>query len=329
MAEKENNRSEKSELHPRNKHRSRYNFKQLIGLSKELKRHVFKNEHDEDSIDFADQAAVKALNRALLKQHYNIGQWDIPKDYLCPPIPGRADYIHYAADILAHLNNGKVPKGPNINVLDIGTGANLIYPIIGHQEYGWNFVATDIDPLSIESAKRIIDANKPLQGFVEARLQPSKMGIFRNIVGRAEKFDITICNPPFHSSLKEAQQGTRVKWRNLGAEKEMKHVLNFGGNKAELWCPGGERAFVEQMIIQSSQIPKQCLWFTSLVSKSANLRSIYNALIKVDAFEVTTVQMSQGQKISRFVAWTFHNEAEQAAWAKRWKSENESPANAK
>ena len=320
--EEQNNRKEKSELHPRNKHRSRYNFKQLIGASKELKRFVFKNEHNDDSIDFADQSAVKALNRALLKHFYDIPQWDIPKDYLCPPIPGRADYIHYVADLLGSSNKGKLPKGNRIKILDIGVGANCIYPIIGHQEYGWNFVGSEIDPLSVESAKRIIDANKPLQGAIEIRQQASKMGIFRGIVGRNERFDAVVCNPPFHSSLKEAEQGTRQKWRNLGGnEKEVKHVLNFGGNKAELWCPGGERAFVEQMIIQSAQIANQCLWFTSLVSKSANLKNIYNALIKANAFEVTTVQMSQGQKTSRFVAWTFQDEAAQAEWAKGWKPE--------
>jgi len=320
--EEQNNRKEKSELHPRNKHRSRYNFKQLIGTSKELKRFVFKNEHNDDSIDFADQSAVKALNRALLKHFYDVPQWDIPKDYLCPPIPGRADYIHYVADLLGSSNKGKLPKGNRIKVLDIGVGANCIYPIIGHQEYGWNFVGSEIDPLSVESAKRIIDANKSLQGAIEIRQQASKMGIFRGIVGRNERFDAVVCNPPFHSSLKEAEQGTRQKWRNLGGnEKEVKHVLNFGGNKAELWCPGGERAFVEQMIIQSAQIANQCLWFTSLVSKSANLKNIYNALVKANAFEVTTVQMSQGQKTSRFVAWTFQDEAAQAEWAKGWKPE--------
>lgn len=327
MADQEqNNRKEKSELHPRNKHRSRYNFKQLTTASKELKRYVFKNEHNDDSIDFADQSAVKALNRALLKYFYNISQWDIPKDFLCPPIPGRADYIHYVADLLGSSNKGKNPKGAKVNVLDVGVGANCIYPIIGHQEYGWSFVGSEIDPLSVESANRIVAANKELQGAIEIRKQSSKMGIFRDVVGRKERFDAVVCNPPFHASLKEAEQGTRQKWRNLGGtEKEVKHVLNFGGNKAELWCPGGERAFVEQMIIQSAEIKDQVLWFTSLVSKSANLKSIYNALVKVNAFEVRTVQMSQGQKISRFVAWTFHDDASQADWAKSWKIDAAKP----
>ncbi|WP_443944350.1 23S rRNA (adenine(1618)-N(6))-methyltransferase RlmF [Pedobacter sp. AW1-32] len=319
MAQQENSRSEKNELHPKNKHRSRYNFKQLVSVSKELKKYVFLNDHNEESIDFADQQAVRALNRALLKQFYGIAQWDIPKDYLCPPIPGRADYIHYAADLLGSSNKGVIPTGSGIKVLDIGVGSNCIYPIIGHQEYGWNFVGSDVDPISIESVNRIVDANKPLQGAVDARLQRSKMGIFRGIVGADEQFDLTICNPPFHASLKEAEHGTRQKWRNLKGEAEIKHVLNFGGNKSELWFPGGERAFVEQIIVQSAQIAKKCLWFSSLVSKSANLKSIYNALVKANAFEVRTVQMSQGQKISRFVAWTFHDDDAQAEWTKKWK----------
>ena len=317
--QKESNRNKKSELHPRNKHRARYNFKQLTASFKDLRKYVFRNEHGDESIDFADQQAVKALNQALLKQYYNISLWDIPQDYLCPPIPGRADYIHYVSDLLGASNKGKIPNGNHIKVLDIGVGANCIYPIIGHQEYGWSFIGTDIDPHAVDSAKRIVELNKDLKDHIEIRLQHSRMGIFRGIVKAADTFDVTVCNPPFHSSLKEAEQGTRQKWKNLKTGSEIKHVLNFGGNKAELWCPGGERAFVEQMIIQSAEMPNKSLWFTSLLSKSANLKKIYNSLIRANAFEVRTVQMEQGQKISRFVAWTFQDDAAQAEWAKRWR----------
>ncbi|MET4081586.1 23S rRNA (adenine1618-N6)-methyltransferase [Pedobacter sp. UYP30] len=316
---KESNRNKKSELHPRNRHRARYNFKQLTANFKELRQFVFKNDHGDESIDFADQKAVKALNQALLKQFYNIAHWDIPQDYLCPPIPGRADYIHYVADLLGSSNKGKIPSGSDIKVLDVGVGANCIYPIVGHQEYGWSFVGTDIDQHSVDSAKRIVEHNKDLKDTIEIRLQSSRMGTFRGVVKATEQFDVTICNPPFHSSLKEAEQGTRQKWKNLKSGGEIKHVLNFGGNKAELWCPGGERAFVEQMIIQSAEMPNKSLWFTSLLSKGANLKKIYNSLVRVNAFEVRTVQMEQGQKISRFVAWTFQDDKAQAEWAKRWK----------
>jgi 23S rRNA (adenine1618-N6)-methyltransferase len=39
-----------------------------------------------------------------------------------PPIPGRADYIHQIADLLATCNKKVVPTGADIRILDIGVG---------------------------------------------------------------------------------------------------------------------------------------------------------------------------------------------------------------
>lgn len=125
---------EKTILHPRNKHRSNYDFAALTKSLPALKPYVAINKYGNESIDFSDPAAVKALNKALLSHFYNIANWDIPEGYLCPPIPGRADYIHYLADLLEEEE--PLLKGKNIKVLDIGIGANCVYPIIGHQEYG-------------------------------------------------------------------------------------------------------------------------------------------------------------------------------------------------
>ena len=159
---------EKSSLHPRNKHRERYDFKQLIDSCPELGQFVKLNNYKDESIDFFNPEAVKMLNKALLKHYYGIDNWDIPKNYLCPPIPGRADYIHHIADLLGSNNSefqrNKIPTGNKIKCLDIGVGANCVYPIIGNKEYGWSFVGTDIDPVSIESANKIIEMNPFLKG---------------------------------------------------------------------------------------------------------------------------------------------------------------------
>ena len=48
-------------------------------------------------------------------------------------------------------------------------------------------------------------------------------------------------------------------------------------------------------------------WFTTLVSKAGNLHLIYKALDKVRPLDVKTIEMGQGQKTSRIVAWTFQN----------------------
>lgn len=288
----------KKELHPRNRHKAPYDFKQLIKCCPDLVKFVAKNSYGNESIDFTNPVAVKTLNKALLKFFYNI-IWDIPEYFLCPPIPGRADYIHYIADLLAVNNRGVIPKGNKISVIDIGVGANCIYPLIGHREYGWSFVGTDIDPLAISIAQEIVAQNN-LTEAIEIQLQKSSVNIFKNVLNDDETYDVSMCNPPFHSTRAEAQVGTRRKWKNLKVQTK---VLNFGGQSNELWCPGGEVAFIKHMIDESVDV--NCRWFTTLVSKASSLVPIYRALEKARPREIRTVDMGQGQKKSRFVAWTF------------------------
>jgi len=308
--------TEKTSLHERNLHRERYDFKLLTGSYKDLSKYIFINPYGDESIDFANPDAVKALNKALLKHFYGISFWDIPAGYLCPPIPGRADYIHYIADLLASVNGGKFPVGKAIKVLDIGVGANCVYPIVGYREYGWSFTGSDIDPVSVDSARKIVDKNPSLGGAVTIRLQSSSQHIFEGIIQPGEFFDVTICNPPFHASQAEAQAGTKRKLNNLGIKKGDKPVLNFGGQNAELWCEGGEETFVKQMIQESAQMSSQCFWFTSLISKKTTLPGVYAELKKVNAVDVRTIEMAQGQKVSRFVAWTFLDKESRKKWVK-------------
>lgn len=308
---------EKNILHPRNKHRSRYDFPALIKSLPDLYPFVAINSHGGESIDFSDPLAVKMLNKALLKHFYGIATWDIPEHYLCPPIPGRADYIHYMADLLAENNGGVVPTGKHIKGLDIGLGANCIYPIIGHQEYGWYFVGSDIDNGAIKTAKAITLANPQLVNAVSCRQQPNKNHIFKGIIKPGETFDFSMCNPPFHASAAEAQSGTKRKLQNLGKQRGKETVLNFGGQHAELWYEGGEIAFIRKMIDESTAFANQCLWFSSLVSKSTSLPFIYRALQSAAVAGVKTVEMAQGQKVSRFVAWTFMDFKAQQEWGKK------------
>lgn len=313
-------KTDKHTLHPRNLHHGRYNFKELLVSCPELKKYITLNKfNNEDTINFADPEAVKFLNKAILKYFYKITDWDIPPNYLCPPIPGRADYIHYAADLLSEVNSGTIPCGKKICVLDIGIGANGVYPLIGNHQYGWSFVGSDIDTTSLASVKKIINANPNLAEFIELRHQISFKNIFPNIILADEKFDLTMCNPPFHASLAEARAGTKRKIQNLGTIKDKKTVLNFGGQNVELWCQGGESAFIKKMIEESVSFSKNCLWFTTLVSKKESLSGVYGELKRANVSEIKTIEMAQGQKISRFVAWTFHSPSERITWGKeRW-----------
>lgn len=319
LQQKKENTKEKVRLHPRNKHRERYNFTQLIHSCPELAQFVMVNIYNDQSIDFFNPEAVKMLNKALLKHYYDIDYWDIPRNYLCPPIPGRAEYIHYIADLLGSCNDGKIPTGDQIKCLDIGVGANCVYPIIGNKEYGWSFIGSDIDPVSIKSAKKIIELNLFLKGKIELRLQQNPKDIFFGIVQNNENYDFSICNPPFHASLAEAKSGTLRKLSNLNREKITKPILNFGGQDGELWCKGGEERFIRDMIRQSKLFSASCFWFSTAVSKQSHLKRIYDALKKAEALEVRTIPMGQGNKSSRIVAWTFLTREQQEKWIKtRW-----------
>ncbi|WP_018986442.1 23S rRNA (adenine(1618)-N(6))-methyltransferase RlmF [Methylophilus methylotrophus] len=288
---------ESSSLHSRNHHRNGYDFAVLVETHPSLSQYVRPNAYGDASIDFANPQAVKALNQALLKHYYGVAVWDIPKNYLCPPIPGRADYVHYLADLLAESCITE-----HVRLLDIGTGANLVYPLIAAHAYGWQCVGVDIDAKALRNAQQIIEANG-LQQQISVRQQPNPSSIFKGVMLPGEQFTITLCNPPFHASAEEALAGTQRKWRGLG--KKPPQALNFGGQSNELFCEGGEAAFLTTMIRESKLFAKQCGWFTTLVSKATNLPLVYRELKKVQAVTVKTIEMAQGQKQSRFVAWSF------------------------
>ena len=259
------------------------------------------------------------LNKALLKHFYGIEHWDIPSGYLCPPIPGRADYIHHMADLLCSKNYGKVPTGHKIRCMDIGVGANCVYPVIGNHEYGWSFTGSEIDSVAIESAKRIIELNPALHEKIEIRFQDQPNDIFFGILQKDEIIDLVVCNPPFHSSLAEAQAGTLRKLSNLNPDKKRDPILNFGGQNNELWCKGGEEKFVRDMVRQSKFFQVSCFWFSSLVSKQSHLKGVYEALKAAEAIEVKTIPMGQGNKSTRIVAWTFLTLEQQGEWRdSRW-----------
>jgi len=311
--------SKEKGLHPRNIHNTPYNYKELIECSPKLAEHVHITKHDSLSIDFAKPESVMALNKALLKHFYKIENWEIPKGNLCPPIPGRVDYLHYIADLLAESNSNIAPTGKVIRVLDIGTGANCIYPILGNSVYGWKFVGTDISSSSINSAKSILKANKTLNKNIKLRFTEDSENIFEDVIKVEEKFDFTMCNPPFHASMEESMLGAAKKRRNLSIDTEVKTESNFAGKNSELWCDGGEIAFIKRMIEQSAQKKDNCMWFTTLVSKKENLEEIYKSLEAVNAKETRTIDMQHGHKQSRIVAWTFHLKNQKNKWKKsRW-----------
>ncbi len=165
-------------------------------------------------------------------------------------------------------------------------------------------VGCDISLDAVEAANHNVSLTESLKKNIEIRHQNNNANIFEGIIKEGEHFDFTMCNPPFHASEAEATKGTMRKLKNL--KKEGHTGLNFGGQANELWCNGGEALFIKRMIKQSVPFKSQVGWFTTLVSKKENLPKIYKLLDKLKANHKTAI-MSQGNKQSRFVAWTFNS----------------------
>ncbi|NLS14083.1 23S rRNA (adenine(1618)-N(6))-methyltransferase RlmF [Vibrio sp. SM6] len=325
-------RQTKSGLHSKNRHHGRYDLGQLVKVLPALAPHIVRTPAGEQSINFSDPLAVKLLNKAILLVDYGVQHWDIPNGFLCPPIPGRADYIHRVAELLDGERKGGFRHNA-VHMLDIGAGANCIYPLVAAAEYGWNVVGSDIDPRSIDNAQAIVNANPQFQPRIVLRRQSKTDSIFKGIILPTDRFDITTCNPPFHRSAEEANAGTQRKIANLAANKVKRGSenlakmrqnvaskprntsLNFGGQNAELWCPGGEAAFVAQMAIESRDFATQVLWFSTLISKKENVTPLCEQLSALGVKAMRVIEMSQGQKVSRLVAWSFLDAPLRRQWA--------------
>ncbi|MEJ6748520.1 MAG: 23S rRNA (adenine(1618)-N(6))-methyltransferase RlmF [Flavobacteriales bacterium] len=301
------NKKIKATLHSNNKNRKQYDLLALVKEIPELEKYVKKNKDGEQTVDFSDPIAVKLLNKALLSHYYDVKFWKFPDTNLCPPIPGRADYIHHMSDLL----DESMRKGKTINCLDIGVGASCIYPIIGITEYNWNFIASDIDRKSIATAKKIISSNPNLKGKVDFRFQNDSNKIFEGILKEDDRIEITICNPPFHASRKEALEEQRKKVRNLTGKYHQNPKLNFSGASEELIYEGGEYQFIQNMIKESVKYANNCIWFSTLVSKKKNLHGIYINLKRLKVHQIKEIEIITANKKSRIIAWTFMTKREQ------------------
>lgn len=303
-------------LHPSNPHQ-RYDFAALCQSVPALTAFLLTTAAGDISINFADPAAVKALNQALLVHHYQLSHWDVPEGYLCPAVPGRLDYLLHLQDLLRQSHHGKTPKRRHLTVLDIGCGANLIYSLLAARALGWRAIASDIDDTALAHARLLITQHQ-LQQQIELRAQPDSQAIFDGLLQSGDYVDVTLCNPPFHRSAEEAAAGSRRKRQNLGLAPDAA-ALNFAGQSHELWCPGGEAEFIRRMISQSQAIGHQVYWFSCLVSKKQHLPALQQQLQQLGVSACHVVDMGQGNKQSRFLCWSFLTPAQQQLWRQhRW-----------
>ena len=282
-------------MHPDNPFEKEYNFNGLIQSHPKLSEFIIVGKSDRKSIDFGDSKAIIALNTALLKRTFDVN-WELKPGHLCPALPGRLDYLIHVKDLL------DAPSKKPITMLDIGTGASLIYPLLATAAFDWNCTASEVDIDSIEFAKKLLLLNPNLK-TTTLRNQRFKSKIFHHVMEENDYFDLVVCNPPFYKTQSEAEQRNIRKNKNLHNNESISH--NFGGHSNELWYKGGEEAFIKTMASESVSYGSQVGWFTCLISNSEHVKTLKRYVRKANPTELRVVEMEQGNKKSRFIAWTF------------------------
>lgn len=182
-------------MNPKNKYyKNPPKFEELANKYPSFKKFVIKTKFNTYSIDWKDKEAGKELCRCLLKHDFNLKYWDIPDGFLIPSITSRCNYIHWIHDILEEDDLLDI----KITGLDIGTGANCIYPLLGHQIYGWNFKCAELNKEAVDIASNTIQENN-LNNHINIVHQEDEDNIFYKVIENKELFVFSMCNPPYFS----------------------------------------------------------------------------------------------------------------------------------
>lgn len=290
-----------------------YDFVALTQVCPELKPFIILAPNGHDTIDFSDPAAVRALNKAILMSDYQLDYWSIPEGKLVPAIPGRWLYIEKLKALFEKENTSK--KNSKKHILDIGVGANCIYPLLAHKRYGWTCVGSDIEQISLDNAASILKKNGIYKESIQLKIQKNSSSIFHSIIESDDYYDAVICNPPFYDSISDPQLANKKKNKNLN------QVINrnFGGEFHEIACMGGELDFISRMITESTYYKNQVYWFSCLVSKEKNLVKLFKLLHGVTPSIYNTFSIDTANKKARVLYWSFLTKKQRSAWENwRW-----------
>ena len=300
------------------------------------------------TIDFTDPHACRELTRVLLLHDFNI-KWGVPDGALVPALTNRLNYLAWLQDLLvldspAHMKEASDPYIPT--VLDIGCGANLIYPLLGAATSGWRFVGADVSKRAVAWAERNRSANPEIADLIEVRLvkptssqreffrseahvtedmkgieeddneelhnevetrarwrstiasstaEDQKLGIISHAIRSDERFTFTMCNPPFFEGIEEAGSNPATA---------------YGGSHLEMAYPGGELAFVRNMVEDSKRLWDRIHWFTTMLGKKATMKTIRKELYHLSSPDgrglvVRTTEFAQGKTMRWGIAWSF------------------------
>jgi len=185
-----------------------------------------------------------------------------------------------------------------LNNLCSGTGASAIYPLIACRlSPNWQFVATDIDSVSLISAQSNIDRNSLSERIALLRADPTGPIMLPLTQDTNASFDFSMCNPPFYASAEEVTQSA--------AAKELQPSAICTGTEVEMITPGGEEAFVGKMVSESVTLGQRCRWYTSMLGKQSSLTALVTLLRTHSVNNYALTELVQGHTRRWALAWSF------------------------
>ncbi|KAM4795094.1 RNA N(6)-adenosine-methyltransferase METTL16 [Rhinophrynus dorsalis] len=286
-------------MHPRNRYKDKPpDFAYLASKYPDFKQHVNVNLAGKISLNFKDPCAVRALTCTLLKEDFGLSI-DIPLERLIPTVPLRLNYIHWVEDLISYLGTDQTALRRGI---DIGTGASCIYPLLGATLNGWYFLATEVDDICFNYAKKNVEQNN-LADLIKVVKVPQKTLLMDALKEESEIiYDFCMCNPPFFANQMEAQG---VNSRN--PHRPPPSSVNTGGI-TEIMAEGGELEFVKRIIHDSLQLKKRLRWYSCMLGKKCSLAPLKEELKIQGVPKVSHTEFYQGRTMRWALAWSFYDD---------------------
>ncbi|KAI1902859.1 hypothetical protein AGOR_G00020620 [Albula goreensis] len=286
-------------MHPRNRYKDKPpDFAYLASKYPEFQQHVHTNLTGRVGLNFKDPEAVRALTCTLLKEDFGLSI-EIPLERLIPTVPLRLNYIHWVEDLIGAQGEGE--SGPRRGI-DIGTGASCIYPLLGATMNGWFFLATEVDDICFDYAKKNVEHNG-LSDLIKVVKVPQKTLLMDALKEEsALVYDFCMCNPPFFANQLEAKG---VNSRN--SRRPPPSSVNTGG-VTEIMAEGGELEFVKRIIHDSLQLKKRLRWYSCMLGKKCSLAPLKEELRKQGVSKVTHTEFCQGRTMRWALAWSFYDD---------------------
>ena len=269
-------------------------FSLLIKKFPELTKYtLLKNEDGEYSFNWSDNKLSLLITKCILDFYFKIKYYSIPNNFLIPPVPSRLNYINLIKTLLISFNILTSKEENEIIGIDIGTGANLIYPLLGYSLYKWKFICSEINNEAFENSIKIIKENK-LEEYIKLIKQKYKNYIFVGIINREKKYTFSICNPPYYDYEDEIKKEDKNK--------------NCEYNFDEIYYKNGEVGFFNKYFQESLCYSKNIFLFTYLIGKKSNAEKIYDQISEDKNIKYCDMKkIKTGNNIRYIIFWTFFN----------------------